>query len=72
MFVGDLVLKAAHSFGIVHDFAVFVLLWDRYEGIASYTILETFTTVIVRLVVTKVVGPELDFEVGGIPCETTV
>ena len=63
MFVGDLILKAAHTIGIVHDFAVFVLLWDRGEGITSFTIFKTFTTVIVRLEVIKVVLPVLDFDV---------
>ena len=63
MRVGNLVLEAAHTIGIVLDLAVLIYLGDRGERIASYSILETFSTVVVLLEVTEVIGPELDFDV---------
>ena len=63
MRVGNLVLEAAHTIGIVLDLAVFIYLGDRGERIASYSILETFSTVVVLLEVIEVIGPELDFDV---------
>lgn len=63
MRVGNLVLEAAHTFGIVLDLAVLIYLGDWGERIASYSILETFSTVVVLLEVREVIGPELDFDV---------
>ena len=63
MRVGNLVLEAAHTIGIVLDLAVLIYLGDRGERIASYSILETFSTVVVLLEVIEVIGPELDFDV---------
>ena len=63
MRVGNLVLEAAHTIGIVLDLAVLIYLGDWGERIASYSILETFSTVVVLLEVAEVIGPELDFDV---------
>ena len=63
MRVGYLVLEAAHTIGIVLDLAVLIYLGDWGERIASYSILETFSTVVVLLEVREVIGPELDFDV---------
>ena len=63
MRVGNLVLEAAHTIGIVLDLAVLIYLGDSVERIASYSILETFSTVVVLLKVIEVIGPELDFDV---------
>ena len=63
MRVGNLVLEAAHTIGIVHDLAVLIYLGDRGERIASNTILETFSTVVVLLEVIEVIGPVLDFDI---------
>ena len=63
MRVGNLVLEAAHTIGIVLDLAVLIYLGDSVERIASYSILETFSTVVVLLEVIEVIGPELDFDV---------
>ena len=58
-----MVLEAAHTIGIVHDLAVLIYLGDRGERIASYTILETFSAVVVLLEVIEVIGPVLDFDI---------
>ena len=63
MRVGNLVLEAAHTIGIVLDLAVLIYLGDRGERIASYTILETFSAVVVLLEVIEVIGPVLDFDI---------
>ena len=63
MRVGNLVLEATHTIGIVLDLAVLIYLGDWGERIASYSILETFSTVVVLLEVAEVIGPELDFDV---------
>ena len=55
MTVGYLVLEAAHTIGIIHNLTVLVLLGDRAQGIASHTIFETFTTVVVFLEIIEVI-----------------
>ena len=63
MRVGNLVLEAAHTIGIVHDLAVLIYLGNRGESIASYAIFETLSTVVVLLEIIEIIGPVLDFDI---------
>ena len=63
MRVGNLVLEAAHTIGIVHDLAILIYLGDRGESITSYAIFETLSTVVVLLEIIEIIGPVLDFDI---------